>query len=320
MRILVTGSSGFVGHAIVKQLCTILPDTYQIFATDKAQADYPDRCHFIQGNLSEVLVKLKDSSEPVTIIHCMVDISPGDNLKNIRTKNFGIFKQLINFAVDIQSPYFLMISSSSVASGKEPMPIKEEISESPKDAYGQIRLEMEQYLERQSGATALRFGILRPHYILGPNRGGIFYSLIDRMKQGKTIFLPYSVRNAQQVLDIEDLVQFAILFIQQKQQGIYNIGTHTENSLYSYLIQLHEHLGSTSKIRVLPCLLTRILAVISDKLGMNLFGPDRHLVNKNGFELCNKKIIEHTGKTFMNSESHTWNNLIRTLKPNDSDQ
>ena len=142
-KILITGSSGFIG----KKLVQLLQNRYKLFLIDK---DYlpTNKSKFFKINLLniknlEIFFKKKKID---TIIHLASEIFDDD--KNVYNYNLTTSKNLIFMAEKFKIKNFIFPSTFSIYEKNYQNKIKENEKPSAKNFYGKSKYKIEQVLKR----------------------------------------------------------------------------------------------------------------------------------------------------------------------------
>jgi len=231
-KILVTGSSGFVGSYLVRSLSK----QHEVEGLD------------IRPSSQDIVLHKKDIRrifclDPYDIIiHCasLVPISSASWNEYYSTNVVGT-KNVLN----IKHDQFIYISTSAVFSGGF---IKEDTPLCPAGKYGLSKLLAENLVKNRGGV------IIRPRTILGGRRVGFLDYILYNIRRNRPILLFKESRDKIiQFLHIQDLVKFIELLINKDiNTGVYNIGCLKYNSLYYDLVESIKQVGSKSWILWFP--------------------------------------------------------------------
>ncbi len=203
MKIVITGSSGFVGRNLINYFQKSL---FEIIALQRKNQKCP---YFIRDlndgkNLSKIL------SGADVIIHCASKVHCFDKSKNdldeYRKVNVMGTKNLAKYAIKNGVKRFIFISSikvngESTANG-ELFKIGSKIN--PVDNYALSKYEAEKELLELSKKSRLEVVIIRPTLIYGPGVKANFLNLMKLIKFGFP--LPFkNIKNKRSILYIENL-------------------------------------------------------------------------------------------------------------------
>lgn len=215
-RLLITGSSGFVGCRLVEKAIGnpdygvgalvrrtpvrsiegvayhLLPD----FSTIDAQ-------HRALHNV-DVVIHLASR------VHIMNDTEV-DPLTAFRLVNVGHTVQLARSAVTAGVKRFIFVSSIKV-NGEETapgFPYRETDAPSPADPYGVSKMEAEEALKALAVETGLEVVIIRPVLVYGPGVKANFESMMKWLHKG--IPLPFgAIRNQRSLVALDNLVDLIL--------------------------------------------------------------------------------------------------------------
>jgi len=211
---LVTGATGFVGHALIKKS---LSSSYHVVAAIRSEQP-------ILGldveviNVGDILAKT-DWSKALNgvdvLIHCaarahIMNDSVADPLAEFRQVNTAGTLNLARQAAEAGVRRFVFISSIKV-NGEltEGTPFSPEDSFIPTDPYGLSKYEAEQSLLALTKETGMEVVIIRPTLVYGLGVKGNFASLLKWMKKG--IPLPFgAINNQRSLVALDNLVSFII--------------------------------------------------------------------------------------------------------------
>ncbi|WP_305464037.1 NAD-dependent epimerase/dehydratase family protein [Photobacterium leiognathi] len=207
-KILLTGATGFVGSAILKQL---VDQGYDVVSSSR-----------IASNKNILLLDLEEDFEvteqldgiqyiihAAARVHCMND-SKEDEQRYIDsnvTATVNLAKQAIQAGVK----RFIFISSIKVngesTTGRKPFSSSD--IPSPEDAYGQSKCKAEKALLELAKTSNMEIVIVRPPLVYGPNVKANFASLMNLAS--KPILLPFgSVNNKRSFIFVENLADFVV--------------------------------------------------------------------------------------------------------------
>lgn len=227
--ILITGTTGFVGSHLVKQLITeskAEADTNQfsvICATRTAKSSAPNiantQCHVVgdinnKTDFSSCLQNVK------IVIHCAARVhvmneQESDPLNAFRQVNVQGTLRLAEQAAQAGVEQFIYISSVKVNGEltQANHPFTEESTPQPSDAYGISKYEAELALLALGQKTGMAITIIRPPLVYGNGVAANFLSLLRWVN--KKIPLPLgSIHNRRSFIYVENLVSFIITCIQ----------------------------------------------------------------------------------------------------------
>ena len=208
-RILVTGATGFVGHALCRSLAA---GGIEVCGAVRAGGDIGGGVETrIIGDLrdavktSEFLNGIDCVVHTAARVHRMGKIGP-EELDSYLRDNTETTRRLAEAAVTAGVRRLIFLSSIKANGEETPAPYTENTPPRPEDAYGISKLKAEQALGEIAAATGLESVILRPPLIYGPGVRANFLSLLHLADSPIPLPLGGLKHNARSLLNLGNLL------------------------------------------------------------------------------------------------------------------
>lgn len=263
MKIVITGSSGYLGSALVNRL----RDKHTIKGIDIRKNIHD--IEFLQTDLSVDFLTIEKFCKNIDlIIHCATNV-PITRVKDyefIKSNSIGTLNML-----RASNCKFIHLSSTAVY-GKPTRMIYETSPLAPFEPYGYSKAIAEQICNRYR-MKGRDICIVRPRTIVGDDRGGVLSFVFKRASKNKLIPLLGNGSNYLQLIETSDLVNGILKIVSNNIiNEDFNFGTDSYGMLIDDLKRFLDIINSKSKIVCLPKI-TRKLIAISDKLNILPFTP-----------------------------------------------
>ncbi|OVE76856.1 hypothetical protein BVX98_04105 [bacterium F11] len=243
MNILVTGGAGFIGSTVVDEYIRL---GHRVFVVDDEstgckrnvhpKADYKklDICH------RPSLVRfLKNKKIDVLNHHAaQIDVrrSVSDPQYDARINIMGLLN-LLEIAREKKVKKVLFSASGGTAYGDCQKAAKEGDRECPLSPYGVSKLASEKYIETYSSLYGMKYTIFRYGNVYGPRQDphgeagvvAIFSKNLIKRKRSK---IYGSGKQTRDFVFVEDVARANSLALGRGHNGIFNIGTGIETSVY----------------------------------------------------------------------------------------
>ena len=276
MKILITGASGFIGSFIVEEALRQGYDTWAAVRKSSSREYLKDeRINFIELDLSseERLVEQLGSHQFDYVVHA-AGATKCLHKEDFRRVNTEGTKNLVNALLRLNMPLrrFVFISSLSVFGAIREQQPYEEIRESdtpkPNTAYGQSKLEAEQFLDSLTRrSVSFDYVILRPTGVYGP-RERDYFMMAQSIKQHVDFAVGYRRQDITFVY-VSDVVQAVFLALEKGQSGrryFLSDGEVYQSTTFSDLIR--EELGRPWWIRITaPVWVLRVVTFFGEYIG-----------------------------------------------------
>lgn len=211
LKILVTGSDGFVGARLSAYLEA---QGYNILRVARSSTS---RGAIAIGDIAECQGWPSLLQGIDCVIHCaarahVVNEKSDDTLAVYRNTNVVATQKLVEAAIEAKVRRFVFISSIGVlganSNGREPF--SEDDLEAPVEPYAVSKLEAERVVKALCHETNLNYVIIRPPLVYGPNAKGNFSTLAQYVKKG--LPLPSCApKNRRSLIALDNLVSFIAL-------------------------------------------------------------------------------------------------------------
>lgn len=194
MKILVTGSAGFIGSHIANKLTEMNFDTLGIDDLSGGFLRNTKNHKFVMLDLRNKYLteKLIEQYSPTHVIHCSASAreigSLFEPLKSTET-NYLAYMNLLNVCIKNKIKKMVMLSSMSVYGKQEP-PFDETFERKPEDIYAVNKTAMEQSTEILSEMHDFKYVIVRPRNVFGEAQ-----ALNDIYRNMIAIFMNRIMRN-----------------------------------------------------------------------------------------------------------------------------
>jgi nucleoside-diphosphate-sugar epimerase len=279
-KTIITGATGFVGNALVKQL---LVGNYEVVGTVRtSNSMLPDGVNrlLIPDILDEIQWNYVLEGVDV-VIHCaarahIMNDRVADPLAEFRQVNTAGTLNLARQAAEAGVRRFVFISSIKV-NGEltEGMRFSSEDAFVPTDPYGLSKYEAEQGLLALAKETGMEVVIIRPTLVYGSGVKGNFASLLKWMKRG--VPLPFgAINNQRSFIALDNLVDFIIHCINHPKAAneIFLISDGEDVSTTELLQKVAHAFGKRALLLPIPVSWMKLAAKLLDKADVanRLFG------------------------------------------------
>ena len=280
MKILITGASGFIGSFIVEEALRRGFETWAaVRGSSSRQFLTDERIHFIELNLSseeQLCEQLKDHQFDY-VVHA-AGVTKCLNKADFHRINTEGTQNLVRAIIALKMPLrrFVYISSLSIMGAIREQQPYTEICESdearPNTAYGQSKLEAEQWLASLLSRTGgvgggFPYVILRPTGVYGPRERDYF--MMAKSIQSHTDFAVGYKQQDITFVYVTDVVQAVFLAMEKGQTGrkyFLSDGEVYQSSTFSNLIR--KELGNPWWIRITaPIWVLRVVTFVGEYVG-----------------------------------------------------
>jgi nucleoside-diphosphate-sugar epimerase len=243
-QVLVTGACGFVGSHLVDAL--LKKEGTRVRATDLPEADQTflnSEAEFIPSDLRDSISLRKVVQDVDVVYHPAALFRYSADWADLYAVNVEGTQHLCQAAIDAKVSTFLLLSSAGVYGAPQHLPVREEDTTHPANAYDRSKWEQEQIAHQVCTSSNLALIILRPAPIYGPrNRYGIG-TLIQMVHKGQLQVIHKNMNTLVPLVHVSDVVGAAIhLTDYPAAKGVtYNVvddSTYRKYDLLSYLAPL----------------------------------------------------------------------------------
>lgn len=259
MNILVTGSTGFIGQALINKL--IIQNFNPIASVRKKNSLFPSSVKQITGgellpntSWEEALSDIDIVIHLAARVHIMDDTNTNP-LAEFRKVNTKGTLNLARQAADSGVKRFIFLSSIKV-NGETTTPNTPFTSTDtfvPSDPYGLSKYEAEQELKKMAKNTGMEVVVIRPPLVYGPNVKANFLSMMRWLH--KSIPLPLgAIHNKRSLVALDNLIDLITLCIKHPaaENQTFLVSDDEDLSTTDLLKRMTKALGKPSRLIPVP--------------------------------------------------------------------
>ena len=217
-KILITGASGFVGSALIKELQKCGHVVRGAIRKKNASLAYKSKVDYVFIDDINAFTEWSNALSGIdTIIHCAAlsninKLTDRDTLSKYREVNVSGTKRLAEQAVKLDVRRIILLSTVKVYGEftVESKKFSKDDQIAPKSEYGISKYEAEEVLKQVSAKTDLEVVIVRSPIVYGAGTTGNFLRLMNLIKSRVPIPLN-SIQNKRSFIGIDNLVDFLIV-------------------------------------------------------------------------------------------------------------
>ncbi len=260
-KILVTGSTGFVGSAVVSRLLS--HGKFQVVAVVRKPVSLPRVVKIVPADLQDDNACLERAVSGVEVVihtaarvHVMEE-GDVDPLWAYRSVNVNGTLNLARQAAFAGVKRFVFISSVKVnGEFTRCSPFREDDVPGPTDPYAISKLEAENALMALSQETDMDVVIIRPPLVYGPGVKANFFRLMEWLYRGVPLPLG-AIHNRRSFIYLHNLVDLISICIEHPAAAnqIFLCGDGESLSTTQLLLMLGESLGKRARLLPVPQML-----------------------------------------------------------------
>ena len=217
MRILVTGSRGFIGSHILAGLEQL---GHEVFGLDKDNCDLADL---------EKLKKIIEEMQPGVIFHLAAQL-PGLKVdpETFFRDNVRATFNLLESTKGLTAPRFIFASTMNVYGKPKYLPVDENHSIEPVNLYGLTKLLAENLFKFYAQNFGYKTIVFRFSGVFGPGRNsGVVASFISRALKGEIIKIDTDGSDTWDAIYVKDVVRASLKALEKidtANYDVFNIG------------------------------------------------------------------------------------------------
>jgi nucleoside-diphosphate-sugar epimerase len=278
-RVLITGSTGFVGKNLISDL--------KLYNFNLQVLDLKTTNHPFDFRNTDSIIHLAGKA------HDLKNTSTPDAYYQVNTE---LTKKVFDEFLASEAQVFITLSSVKAVADEVEGALTEEHIPNPITHYGKSKLLAEQYILSKEIPQGKRVYILRPCMIHGPGNKGNLNLLYSLVSKG----LPWplgSFINSRSYLSIENLCFIIKELIDREDtpSGVYNVADDASLSTNEVIKMIAESKGKNVRILNLSQNLIKALARVGDLIKLQL-NSERLQKLTESYVVSNAKIKEALGK------------------------
>jgi len=272
MKIVITGSAGFIGFHLAKEL---LKKNYNVYGIDNFNNYYSpnlkkERIKILKKykSFKFKLLDLKNYKKTYNIIkkinpNCIYHLAsqPGimysfENPKTYRRNNIDVTMNLIKICKKIMPEKFYFTSSSSVYGNQKKYPLRESSKLLPINFYAKTKKKCEKFLQNQLKNTDIDLKIFRPFTVYGPyaRPDMLFISYLKKCEDHSTFSVYHYGKYVRDFTYVEDVAKILYLFLKvpKIKKNIFNICSSKPKKLIQIIKIINKFVKKKCKLSLKP--------------------------------------------------------------------
>lgn len=252
-KILLTGSSGFVGQRFVEYNSTK-------YILEKV-------------SLQKVRVNNINFENVFSIVHLA---GKAHQMEGIDSQvyfdvNYLLTKELADAAKVAKVPHFVFMSTIKAYGEVEGRIINLQSSSKPfNDPYGESKLKAEKYLESIENEK-FKVAIIRTPLVYGPRVKGNLIRLLELSDRNWP--LPFGeINNRRTMVYVDNLIELVNKIIDKRAQGLFLAGDRSPVSTTKLISEIRKNLSQKSNLFELPKIFRQVFSMVKPELSKRLFG------------------------------------------------
>ena len=271
--VLLLGGSGFIGHALLRQLCGRGDRVIALAQRWRPDLLENSRITWVYGDLRDTSVIGRLFHEHAgTIIYAAGSQTPAASRRDPAADveaNLAPLIRCLERAVETRVRRFVYISSGGTVYGPSAGPVVEDMPTAPINEYGLLRATAEKYIALMGRDTPLSRIILRVSNVYGPGQMpkpgfGLIPTAILRALEGEPIVLFNGGRDIRDYVYVNDVVTAILRAVDDDRTMSLNIGSGIGASGLDVVTALEDVFGKRLQIRLEPGRAEDVTSIILD--------------------------------------------------------
>ena len=262
-KILATGGAGFIGSHLTDKLIEQGHDVVVIdnLSTGKKE-NLNNQAKFYQVDIcSPEISQIFEQEKPEIVFHfaAQIDIrkSVKDPIEDAKINILGSLNLIQNCQKIGVKRFIFASSGGSIYGDTDIIPTPENHLENPESPYGICKLTIEKYLHFYKQTFGLNYTTLRLANIYGPRQNskgeaGVIAIFCDKMLNNKEVVINGDGEQTRDFVFVKDVVNAALLSMEKKKNGIYNIATSKETNINEIFKRVKQLIGSNCEEKHAP--------------------------------------------------------------------
>lgn len=251
MRVLVTGSSGFVGWAVASRLQSEGHEVVGLHRTPVPSPEQPEAAVIVDIRDREAVLYNLRRLEPINaVVHTAASQGAGLYSSNVATTNVLGLQNILHACSEFGFSRFVFISSLPLIGRPRFLPIKENHPAHPNTFYHATKL-LGENLVRLAGDQGMSTVSLRITAPIGPRTppGRFLATLVRRAIVNSDLELYGQGTRRQDYIDVRDIALAVSSCIFSDATGVFNIGSGESISNRQLAERCIQVLNSKSQVR-----------------------------------------------------------------------
>lgn len=254
MKVLITGSSGFIGSQLVEYLSK---KDFEVITLDKTQTAGTSFCFDIRD---PAVIELIASVKPETVVHLAAQVDVNKSFENpaedLLTNSLGTLNVLSGAIKGGVSHFVYITSGGAIYDSNQPFPVPETGNLKPLSPYGISKLSGEFYVQALCEQSRIKWSSLALSNCYGPvsvHKSGVIFEWWKSLRGGKAVTIN-GTDTSRDFIFITDVIRAIHMVLEQPVNQRINISSGAETSLGELFTHLTGAMGVTAKplIKKLP--------------------------------------------------------------------
>ena len=269
VRVLITGSNGFIGDRIA---VASAERGWDVVGLGRAADARRAVARYVRH---DVRVPLALTDRVDAVVHCAALASPWARPSAFAETNVKGTRHIVDWCVSNGRPHLILVSSTSVLyRHADQLDLTEDAPVPPEkeqiNAYSRSKLAA----ERLAGSYPGRWTVLRPRAVFGPGDTTLLPRVLAVARRGVLPVLE-PARGRPVVCDlsyVDTIAQYAVTAVEREAAGIYNLTNGEPVALYPFLLGVLRRLGNAPSPRRVPLGAAMALAAAGELASALLLG------------------------------------------------